>query len=198
MNSGLAPDQDDTVTIRLSSGQVLDLVNRIARQMGTQFDVFAEGRLNPACRVAIALIACRYREDITLEEMARAADMSVYHLMRRFRREVGITPTAFLRHYRITRAMRLLANTDRPVRRVALESGYKDAASFSRAFLKLAGMQPLRYRKMLRAEEQRLRQERNATSPIGRDEPARALDVPTMGLQVGVDVDSSSEAGAAI
>jgi len=131
----------------------MDLVKRVANQMGIDFDVFTEGVLSRECRVAIALICCRYPEPISLSDLARAAGMGMHNFIRRFRREIGVTPSAFIRHFRITRAMALLANTDHTVQRIAVETGYRDAASFSRAFLKLTGTQPLRYRRAHLAKE---------------------------------------------
>ena len=45
------------------------------------------------------------------------------------------------------RASRLLADTDKTVRAVALDVGYPDPAVFSRAFKRWTGMTPSQYRK---------------------------------------------------
>jgi len=83
----------------------------------------------------------------SVEETARAAGVSTFHFIRRFKRETGMTPGEFLLRYRIVRAMNLLAGTVNPVAAVGRAVGYRDASAFSRAFQKVAGASPRAYRR---------------------------------------------------
>ena len=84
--------------------------------------------------------------NITLDDMAQAAGLSKYHFLRKFRQEAGMTPGAFLQRYRIAEAMKELADSKQQVRDIAKRVGYRDPAAFSRAFSKIAGVQPRRFR----------------------------------------------------
>ena len=82
-----------------------------------------------------------------VEAAARAAGVSEFHFIRRFKRETGMTPGEFLLRYRIVRAMNLLTATAASIASVGRAVGYKDPASFSRAFAKVAGVPPRAYRR---------------------------------------------------
>lgn len=58
----------------------------------------------------------------------------------------GISYRDILRGMRIRRAQQLLATTEQPLAEVSLRAGYTDASNFHRAFVKLTGMTPGRFR----------------------------------------------------
>jgi transcriptional regulator GlxA family with amidase domain len=141
---------DNDVLLNMTSGRVLELVRHVETHMRIRFDPMTEGAPSKPCRMAIAVIAARFGGPLRLDDIARAAGMSKFHFLRRFTREIGVTPGAFLQHFRITRAMQLLDETNRPIRDIGRLVGYADPAAFSRAFLKLAGVQPYRFRRLRR------------------------------------------------
>lgn len=143
---------DGEMLLHMTADRVLELVKHVEKHMQIRFDPMTSGSPSKHCRMAMALIAHRYGECIGIEDIARAAGMSKFHFIRKFRHEIGVTPGAFLQHYRITRAMQLLGDTNRPIRGIGKEVGYSDPAAFSRAFLKLTGVQPYRFRQIQRRQ----------------------------------------------
>ncbi|MEQ9609734.1 MAG: AraC family transcriptional regulator [Kiloniellaceae bacterium] len=87
-----------------------------------------------------------YMQDLTLDELAAAAGLSRYYFLRAFRREVGVTPHAYLTGRRIAAAKGLLAG-DQPLSAVALACGFYDQSHFSRAFKGCTGVTPGQYRR---------------------------------------------------
>jgi AraC family transcriptional regulator of arabinose operon len=85
-------------------------------------------------------------ENLRLEDFARTAGMSVSHFSERFRRQTGQSPMAYFIHLRMRLACRLLDLSDKPVKVVALEIGYRDPYYFSRVFKKSMGISPDKYR----------------------------------------------------
>lgn len=81
----------------------------------------------------------------SMDEMAHTLNMSPRTLDRYLQRE-GFGYRALLQQVRHERAQRLLKHTDLPVTHIALELGYTDAANFTRAFRKKAGLSPSDYR----------------------------------------------------
>lgn len=82
----------------------------------------------------------------TLEELARRSHMSRTTFAERFRETVGTTPYQYLTGWRMQLARRLLAESSRPIARIASEVGYDSSAAFSRAFKREVGSPPARYR----------------------------------------------------
>jgi AraC-like DNA-binding protein len=103
-------------------------------------------------RVAVALrnIHDRPAKPWTVAELARQAALSRSTFFERFRRELGVTPMAYLLAWRMALAKNLLAQARTSVDQVAERVGYRSASTFSVAFARHVGMPPMLY-----AREQR-------------------------------------------
>lgn len=88
-----------------------------------------------------------YKEDITLEEVARTYGLSKEHLSRNFKAYVGTTFTKYLESIRVYNAHRDLMNTDYSIIEIALENGFPNVKSFINSFKKTYGHTPNKYRK---------------------------------------------------
>jgi AraC-like DNA-binding protein len=86
-----------------------------------------------------------YAENVALEDLARLANLSPYHLQRVFTREVGVSPHAFQASVRVAKA-KLLVHQGRPLRTVAAETGFADQSHFTREFKRYTGLTPGAFR----------------------------------------------------
>jgi AraC family transcriptional regulator of arabinose operon len=85
-------------------------------------------------------------EPLRLEDFAREAGLSVSHFSELFRAQTGQSPMAYFIHLRVRLACRLLDLSAKPIKVVAIETGYKDPYYFSRVFKKAMGISPEKYR----------------------------------------------------
>ena len=81
-----------------------------------------------------------------MEDLAACAGWSAAHLHEIFRRHLQTTPHQMLLRLRLRRAKERLASTNEPVKRIAVECGFSDAAAFGNAFREATGMTPGNYR----------------------------------------------------
>jgi transcriptional regulator GlxA family with amidase domain len=95
-------------------------------------------------------IEAHHGEPIGIDDMVRAAGMSVRNLNRRFVSATGMSPGDYLRRVRIEAAKRLLEAPNMPIDRVAGAVGYGDTRAFIRAFGAVAGLSPGQYRERFR------------------------------------------------
>jgi AraC family transcriptional regulator len=84
---------------------------------------------------------------VSLFEVAAAACLSPFHLLRVFHSAFGQTPHQYLSHCRLERAKFLLEKTAIPVTSICLECGFSSLGSFSVLFQKHCGMSPRAWRK---------------------------------------------------
>ncbi len=96
------------------------------------------------------LIESRYAEDLSLAELAAVAGFSRDHLIRVFRRSVGITPHAYVVDVRVRRAQDRLRAGRAPAE-VAADVGFADQAHLTRAFKARIGVAPAAYRRAVAA-----------------------------------------------
>jgi AraC family transcriptional regulator len=83
---------------------------------------------------------------IRLPAIAATVALSPGQFSRAFHATMGETFSAYVLRVRLEVAMRLLSEADDPLCEVAIESGFGDQSSFSRAFAKAAGISPFRWR----------------------------------------------------
>ena len=82
-----------------------------------------------------------YTENVTLEELARITNLSPFHLVRVFRKEVGLPPHAYQTRLRLNHAKTLLARGI-TIGEAALKAGFFDQSHFTNHFRKVFGYPP--------------------------------------------------------
>lgn len=88
----------------------------------------------------------RVAQPPSVKTMAQQVGLSLTHFSHRFREVFGVSPGRHLHRLRLQEAMRLLRETDLPIKAVAQHLGYPNLPNFYRAFRKAAGTTPARYR----------------------------------------------------
>lgn len=89
-----------------------------------------------------------YDQDITLEELASNASMSVNYLLRMFKQAFNCSPHQYLMRLRLQRAKEYLENTDYPVNEIVGMIGLTCSSSFIELFRKRYQITPLKYRQL--------------------------------------------------
>jgi transcriptional regulator GlxA family with amidase domain len=74
--------------------------------------------------------------------------MSVRNFERVFTREVGTTPSQYVLQVRVEAARRLLERSDGGLKHVAASVGFSGVDVMRRAFVRLLGITPRRYREV--------------------------------------------------
>lgn len=84
---------------------------------------------------------------ISIEDISKEICVSTFHMIRQFKKEVGLTPHQFQIQCRIRKAQKLLLS-DRTIAEVALDTGFCDQSHFVRCFKKIVGITPASYKKV--------------------------------------------------
>lgn len=103
-------------------------------------------RLSPA----IAMIDSRFREPLTLQQLADAVHMNRTYFSTIFTQLMGCTVSDYLLRRRLRFALQQLVSTDQSIISIALDSGFRSVSYFNRAFHRQWGMSPGRYRAAVR------------------------------------------------
>ena len=85
---------------------------------------------------------------LSVDDLADRMAMSVRNFERVFTREVGTTPSQYVLQMRVEAARRQLERTDRGLKHVASAAGFGSVDVMRRAFVRLLGITPARYRKL--------------------------------------------------
>ena len=104
-------------------------------------------------RDCIDYINNNYHSDMSLEDIAKANNISVSYMMSVWKKEVGMTPMEYLHNYRISMACKYLRETDMKIKQVAMRVGYQDEKYFARVFMKHKSITPSEYRLLPEVED---------------------------------------------
>jgi DNA-binding response OmpR family regulator/anti-sigma regulatory factor (Ser/Thr protein kinase) len=97
-------------------------------------------------RKAMAYIHDHYAQAISRQDIASYVGLSERHLTRCFRKEMGVTPIAYLNRYRVMQAKAMLEVSDKNITEVAMAVGFSDSSYFGRVFRQEVGISPSAYR----------------------------------------------------
>jgi AraC-like DNA-binding protein len=147
-----SPSQGSAVMI----ARILDLIFiQIMRAWAAGTDAepnWLAGALDPQIGLALSAIHRDPGHDWTVEELARACNLSRSAFAARFVARVGKPPATYLVHVRLDAATDLLRSTSLPVTLIAKNVGYTSEAAFSRAFKNRYGTPPARWRRDTQAK----------------------------------------------
>lgn len=105
-----------------------------------------EGMDDLFMRKFIALIEESYPDsDFSIEKASDMLGLSRVHLYRKVKELTGVTPTDFLRNYRLKRAAALLREKGRNVNEVAYATGFSSPPYFSKCFKAAYNITPTEY-----------------------------------------------------
>jgi transcriptional regulator GlxA family with amidase domain len=85
---------------------------------------------------------------LSVDDLADRMSMSVRNFERVFTREVGTTPSLYVLQMRVEAARRLLERSDRGLKQVASAAGFGGVDAMRRAFVRLLGITPRKYREV--------------------------------------------------
>lgn len=97
-------------------------------------------------KALIALMDDSYHQELSVEAMARTANLSPSYLSHLFKAETGLSPLQYLKSVRMSKAKELMENTFLNVKEVMHRVGVKDKCHFARDFKKAYGMAPTEFR----------------------------------------------------
>jgi len=93
-------------------------------------------------------IAEHLERKLSVDDLAERMSMSVRNFERVFTREVGSTPSQYVLQMRVEAARRQLERTDDGLKQVASHAGFGNVDVMRRAFVRLLGITPRRYREL--------------------------------------------------
>ena len=106
------------------------------------------GGLSPAALRRVQLfVEANLECTIHLDDLARRAELSLYHFARAFKMSAEMTPRAFVEERRIERAKQLIRQSDRSLADVAVDSGFGTQSRLTTTFKRRTGFTPAEYRR---------------------------------------------------
>jgi AraC family transcriptional regulator len=150
------------VTLRIDA-LLIELLPEIAKAFGASAETRPHCSLDRKRREfylenidrAKNLMGAKFREELSLSDIARGAGISLFHFSRVFKQFTNFSPHQYLLHLRLEHADLLLRNTFLSVTQICFESGFNSLEHFISAFTRQYGLSPGKYRRSKRAYRER-------------------------------------------
>lgn len=88
-----------------------------------------------------------FQSHLSINDFANHFGYSHEYFCRKFKNATGLTPSAYMRIYRLEQALELLSDSQESIREIAEYCGFDDANYFTRCFKAHYGMSPTQFRK---------------------------------------------------
>jgi AraC-like DNA-binding protein len=137
---------------KLSEALFVDTLRLYVIGLPDQTTGWLAGARDAAVGKSLALLHKRPEHAWTIAELAKTVGVSRSALVARFTRYLSDPPMAYLTRWRLRLAAQALTSSAKGVADVAAAVGYESEAAFNRAFKRLFGVPPARYRREHRIE----------------------------------------------
>jgi AraC family transcriptional regulator len=108
------------------------------------------GGLGPSREKKVrAYIRERLDQQLSLDELAKVAEMSPNYFISLFRQSIGMTPHKFVVQQRLEHARTLLENSRLSLLEIARHCGFQDQSQFTTTFRRFIGMTPGQYKRQI-------------------------------------------------
>ncbi|MBU9693495.1 helix-turn-helix domain-containing protein [Burkholderia multivorans] len=135
-------DLGDSVAEEIASNLLRPVEQRYVQSMWA----FRELSASPPIRMSAQRLRVQSVERVSIAQIARAAAMSERNFLRRFKKEIGVTPTEFVQHVRLERACHMLVHTMLPADKVARRTGFGSGERLAKLFRQRMLMSPTEFR----------------------------------------------------
>ena len=111
-----------------------------------QSSEYSQNKIDPKMQDAIEYIMKNYTQTISVNDLAKTANMSESNFYAAFKKVFDCSPISYLNHYRLSLAAELLKGTTDTVSEIGYKVGISDPLYFSKLFKKTHGISPKEYR----------------------------------------------------
>ena len=142
----LSPRQHDGVV------KLLSIFAQHISMASNQILIQRENAEPPVITRARQFIQENQTEDLSLGQVARAVNTSIFYFCKMFRKSTGLNFTDYMSRIRVEKAKNLLLNRNLRISEIAYEVGFQSLTHFNRVFKKIMGQSPSDYRGQLVSE----------------------------------------------
>ncbi|WP_321857620.1 helix-turn-helix domain-containing protein [Burkholderia cenocepacia] len=135
-------DLGDSAAQEIASNMMRPVEQRYVQSMWA----FRELSASPSIRMSAQRLRAQSVNRISIANAAQAAAMSERNFLRRFKKEMGVTPTEFVQHVRLERACHMLIHTTLPADKVARRTGFGSGERLAKLFRQRLLISPTEFR----------------------------------------------------
>lgn len=132
-------------------GWFYQIITYLLREEEVEYETAAED-VNGKKHIekAITYIDKHYREELSVEQMARMCNLSYHYFSKVFKKVMGQSFKQYIDSVRVSEAEKLMITKDISIGEVAFQVGFLDQGSFYRLYKRVRGFTPTEFKKKLK------------------------------------------------
>ncbi len=155
IRGGLDPQSAYSIgELYLANAENASSTAELAQLHGAMFDDFIQRvhKVRSSKNISSSVQRCcdyidlHLHEKITMQALSAQVGYDDYYLAQKFKKEIGMTVSQYVRQKRVERAKLLLRSSGQSIAAIADSLGFCNSSHFSDAFRSLTGMTPVEYR----------------------------------------------------
>lgn len=136
-----------------SISDYMDYIENLCMYIVHYMDARRENKNKELVERILKYIEENYSKNITVEDIASSAYISVPYLYKLLKEEKNLSPFSYLSYVRVNNAVIALKDMNRQVKDISYECGFENVQSFYRQFKKLMNYSPTEYRRLMFGDE---------------------------------------------
>ena len=126
-----------------------DRTKIVVKMISIVRSVTEEGkRAMPVVDTVKSILRENLNNEMSVVDIAEKANVSLYYMLHIFKKTTGITILEYKREEMLTKAKKMLLNSNKTISSIAQECGFGSSAYFSKIFAHSEGISPSMYRKL--------------------------------------------------
>ena len=110
--------------------------------------ILLSGSANRCLKNAVSFMNSHYEKKLTLEDIAKAANVNKFYLCKLFKSLTGATLFEYINFVRIAHAEKALCGGTASIAEIAFDAGFSSVQYFNKVFKRYCACSPAKYRKM--------------------------------------------------
>ena len=154
IRGGLSPETayyigemyNDQIDVCHTASELMQVNNAMFEDFVHRVHEVKAKNLSLCIQTCCAYIQKHINEKINISDMASETGYVEYYLTKKFRKEMGMSVSEYVKNKRIEMARQLLTTTEKPVQDIATELGFNNTSYFTKVFRDATGKSPREYR----------------------------------------------------
>ncbi|PGT98329.1 MULTISPECIES: AraC family transcriptional regulator [Bacillus cereus group] len=129
------------------------LLLKMMRKKAFNVEKTSSQKINKDIEFVKNYIKQHFRENISLDTLAKVGHINKYYLSHSFRKFVGVSPIEYLIQIRIRESKILLETTNYPISNISTITGFSSQSFFAQSFKRETNLSPSKYRNTINSNK---------------------------------------------
>ena len=142
----------NNIAVSAETFKVISVFYNMLSEIYPKINTVSKRHIDISVKKAIDYLTVNYKNDITVAELSKIANLSPSRFFTVFKKETGKTPIEYKNNICVKNAQKMLLATNLSIEEIGENLGFNSASYFRRTFKKYVGKSPREYRNNINSD----------------------------------------------